>query len=317
MNNLKEYKNIDEKTESLISIFIYDKKNCDVIKFMEDQLEKAKKINNPIKKNKINNRLFNFIKYLNDNFEENTLINYIFLLQDNIIEYKLNEKEINTAREYNFLNIFIKTDNTFFIEYFIDLFYNFNFIYTIKVNKNDLSIVKMNKNKDKIIENNKINNESKIMENVENIRKVNNYKDLIIIYGKSPLLNKFDNTDNKNNLCIYKDFLNNDQLYELYENDLMKKNHLLLKERLDNISNEKTNLDLYVFGKLKIEIKDAIENYIVKELYIEDKKLDKLKTFIDESFFNFKIIVIKSLENGDIGYNFIKDYNGIMAIKYY
>lgn len=317
MINLKKYKNIEEKTDSLISIFIYNKKNVDVIKFMEDQLEKSKKINNIIKKNKVNNRLFNFIKFLNDNFQEDSLINYIFLLENNVIEYKLNEKEINTALEYNFLNIFIKSDNIFLIEYFIDLFYNFNFIYTIKMNKNDLSIIKMNKNKDKIIENNKISNETKIIENVENIRKINNYKDLIIIYGKSPLINKLDNNDIKNNLYIYKDFLNNDQLYELYENDIMKKNHLLLQERLDNISNEKTNLDLYVFGKLKLEIKECIESYIVKELYIEDKKLEKLKTFIDESFFNFKIIVIKSLENGDIGYNFIKDYNGIMAIKYY
>ena len=223
MINLKKYKNIEEKTDSLISIFIYNKKNVDVIKFMEDQLEKSKKINNIIKKNKVNNRLFNFIKFLNDNFQEDSLINYIFLLENNVIEYKLNEKEINTALEYNFLNIFIKSDNIFLIEYFIDLFYNFNFIYTIKMNKNDLSIIKMNKNKDKIIENNKISNETKIIENVENIRKINNYKDLIIIYGKSPLINKLDNNDIKNNLYIYKDFLNNDQLYELYENDIMKK----------------------------------------------------------------------------------------------
>ena len=316
MNHLKEYISITEKTESLISIFIYNKKNSDVIKFMNDQLEKSKKINNPIKKNKINNRLFNFIKFLNDNFQEDSFINYIFLLHDKIIEYKLNEKEINTALEYNFLNIFIKSDNLFLIEYFIDLFYNFEFIYTIKLNKNDLSIIKINKNKDKTIETSKINNEIKIIESIENIRKINNYKDLIIIYGQSVLLNKLDHLT-KNNLYIYKDFLNNSNLYELYENDLMKKNHLLLKEKLDDISNEKTNLDLYVFGKLKFEFKDAIENYLVKELYIEDKKLIKLKTFIHESFFNFKIIVIKSLENGDIAYHFIKDYNGIMAIKYY
>jgi hypothetical protein len=253
---------------------------------------------------------------LNETYEEDSLINHIFLLHDKIIDYKFNEKEINIAREYNFLNIFIKSDNLFLIDYFIDLFYNFNFIYTIKINKNDLNIVKINKNKDKMIENNKISNETKIIETIENIRKINNYKDLIIIYGKSPLLNKLDNSVMKN-IIIEKDFLNNEKLYELYENDLMKKNHLLLKERLDNISNEKTNLDLYVFGKLKLEIKDAIENYLIKELYIEDKKFEKLKTFVDDSFLNFKIIIIKSLENGDIADNFIKEYNGIMAIKYY
>ena len=50
MISLKDYKNIEESDETLISIIIYDKKNEDVIKFMKDQLEKAKKINNPIKK---------------------------------------------------------------------------------------------------------------------------------------------------------------------------------------------------------------------------------------------------------------------------
>ena len=68
---------------------------------------------------------------------------------------------------------------------------------------------------------------------------------------------------------------------------------------------------------LKIEIKDAIESYSIKELYIEEKKLNKLKEFIDHTLLNFKIINIKSLENNDIADSFIKNYNGIMGIKYY
>jgi hypothetical protein len=83
------------------------------------------------------------------------------------------------------------------------------------------------------------------------------------------------------------------------------------------MKNEKTNIDLYIFGKLKIEIKDAIESYSIKELYIEEKKLNKLKEFIDHTLLNFKIINIKSLENNDIADSFIKNYNGIMGIKYY
>jgi hypothetical protein len=97
----------------------------------------------------------------------------------------------------------------------------------------------------------------------------------------------------------------------------MKKNHLLLEKRLNDMKNEKTNIDLYIFGKLKIEIKESIENYLVKELYIDEKKLDKLKLLVDNSLLNFKIIPIKSLQNGDIADNFIRDYNGLMAIKYY
>ena len=111
--------------------------------------------------------------------------------------------------------------------------------------------------------------------------------------------------------------MNNNDLYNLYLDEIMKKNMIELEKRLNDLQNEKTNTDLYLFGKLKIEIKEAIESYSVKELYIEDRKLEKLKEFVDESFFNFKIIVIKSLESGDSADKFIKNYNGIMGIKYF
>ena len=155
-----------------------------------------------------------------------------------------------------------------------------------------------------------VNNEQKIYEELEKIRKIYNYKDLIIVHGE------FKNTITSVLTVSHKGFLNNSEVYELFENELMKKNHILLHQKLTDMKNENTNLDLYVFGKLKFEIKEAIELYSIKELYIEDKKLDKLRSFVDESFFNFKIIEIRSLENGDIAEQFIKDYNGIMGIKY-
>ena len=313
MNILKEHNNIEEKKETLISILIYETKNLDILIFLESQLEKSKKINDPIKKNKINNRLFNLIKYLTDNYAEDDIINSIFLLNDNMVKYPLTSNEITVAKTYNLLNIFIKYDTVFHIEYFIDFFYNFNFIYSIKINKNDVSVIKLNKNKEKELENYKLVNEQKVLEIIENIRK-NNYKELLIIYGKSPIISKLNDIKN---ILLINNFSNREDLYNLYENNLMLANHLLLKNKLDAISNEKTNIDLYIFGKLKLEIKEAIEAYSIKELYIEDKKLEKLKSFIDETLLNFKIISIKSLENGDIAYNFIRDYNGIMGIKYF
>ena len=108
------------------------------------------------------------------------------------------------------------------------------------------------------------------------------------------------------------------EVYEVYERECNKLNHQLLEKRLTDMQNVNTNLDLYVFGKLKIEIKEAIEAYQIKELYITREKQEKLKTFIeDDSCFNFKIILIESLEEGDIAYRFSKDYNGVMGIKYF
>jgi hypothetical protein len=311
MNKLKEYTSIEDSIETLYSIYIYNKKVKEVINYFEDELEKAKKINNPIKKNKINNRLFNFIKYLNDNYEEESLLNVIFLLHDKIIPYILKKVEIEIAEHYNFPKIFVKCDTKFLIDYFIDLFYNLTFIYAIKINKNEYSIIKLNSNKMKIIEHGKVNNEQKIVELIDNIRNTQNYKDFIIIIGNVKI------PSNIKNIIFSKDLLNNDAIYLLYENEIMKENNILLRKRLDELKNENTNLDLFVFGKLKFEIKDAIESYALKELYIETKKLENLKKFIDNEFLNFKIIPIKSLENGDDASIFIKDYNGLMGIKYF
>jgi len=315
MDILLNYKNIEETTETLFSFLIHNKKGEDIIKYLNDQLDKAKNISNPIKKHKINNRLFLLNKYIQEvvilNPEQ--YINSIFLIQDKVIEYKLNNNEIKIALKYNILNIFQKIDNKFCIEYFIDIFNNFEFIYAFRLNKNELIIKELNKNKELEINKINISNEIKIVEEIENLRKT--YKDLIIIYGNSSFLNKLDNTNK--NIIIVKEYISKENIYHLYEIEIMKKNHLLLEKRLNDMKNEKTNIDLYIFGKLKLEIKESIESYLIKELYIEDKKLEKLKTFIDESLLNFKIIIIKSLENGDIADNFIKDYNGIMAIKYY
>lgn len=311
MNKLKEYTNIGDSIETLYSIYIYNKKVKEVINYFEDELEKAKKINNPIKKNKINNRLFNFIKYLNNNYEEESLLNGIFLIHDKIIDYPLKKVEIEIAESYNFPKIFVKCDTKFLIDYFIDLFYNFNFIYAIKINSNEYSTIKLNSNKMKIIEHGKVNNEQKILELIENIRKNENYKDFIIVIGNTKI------PSNMKNIIFSKDLLNNDSIYLLYEYEIMKENNILLKKRLDELKNENTNLDLFVFGKLKFEIKEAIESYALKELYIETKKLENLKKFITDEFLNFKIIPIKSLDPGDDASIFIKDYNGLMGIKYF
>jgi hypothetical protein len=311
MNKLKEHSNIEDSIETLYSIYIYNKKVKEVVNYFEDELERAKKINNIIKKNKINNRLFNFIKYLNDNYEEESLLNSIFLIHDKIILYELKKVEIEIAEYYNFPKIFVKCDTHFLIDYFIDLFYNLTFIYAIKINKNEYSNIKLNSNKMKIIEHGKVNNEQKIVELIENIRKNENYKDFIIICGNSKI------PSNIKNIIFSKDLLNNNELYSLYEYEIMKENNILLRKRLDELKNENTNLDLFVFGKLKFEIKEAIESYSLKELYIETKKLENLKKFISDEFLNFKIIPIKSLEDGDDAFNFIKDYNGLMGIKYF
>ena len=311
MDLLKNYLNVTDNNECLMSILIYDKNYLEVINYFDNQLEKAKKINDYIKKNKINNRLYSLINFIKDNYNENMMINSIFLIGEKLFEYKFNNNEILISREYDFNKLYYKCDNIFHINYFIDLYNNFNFIYSIKIDKNDIYIYKLNKNKEKIIENYKSSNIDKILECINNIRKY--YKNYIIIYGNSQLFDKIIS----NNIIIKKENLSRNIIYDLYENEEMKLNHIKLEKRLNDIKNSNTNLDLYIFGKLKFEFKDAIESYSIKELFIEDKKLIKLKEIIDNDLLNFTIIPIRIINDNDIASSFIKDYNGIMGIKYF
>jgi hypothetical protein len=181
---------------------------------------------------------------------------------------------------------------------------------------NDISIGKSNKNKEKILDSSKTVSESKILEYIEIIRKNNEYKELIIIYGKSPILTKL-NPIPKKCIIIHDKFLTKEEIYQEFEKEMYAKNNEILAKRLNDLNNSNTNLDLYIFGKLKIEIKEAIESYIVKELFIEEHKYEKLKLCIEPECFNFTVYFIKSLENGDSADNFIKNYNGLMGLKYY
>jgi len=324
LEELIKYKNIFKNTEdsssnndTLITFFCYNKKISELVNIFEEQLSNIKKINNPIKKNKLYNGYNSLITKVSEDLSEDFNISSIFFVGEFLIEIKLTQENVKTAIEYKFPQYFLKTENYFLIDYIIDLFFNFNFIYTFQLNNASLNITKINKNKEKEIKNLKIIKENNIIEEIDLIREENNYKENIILYGTSPLLNKLTIINNLKNVIIKKDNYSRELLYQIYEDEKMKKNHELLEKKLGDLQNEKTNIDLYVFGKLKIEIKEAIESYLLKELYIDEEKLNKLKIFIDDSFFNFTIIPIRKLENGDIADNFIKDYNGIMGIKYY
>ncbi len=315
MDELKKFINIRNSIDVLYTILIYNKSVSSILNDIEIQRQKAKNISNPVKKHKIMERLFLFENYLNNNYNIDTdIINSIFLIDESVYRYDLTNAMLSIAKEYNMRDYFTKIDTFFHVEYLIDFFTNFNFIYHLKVNKNDVSLTKMNKNKEKEIYNSKSITESGFNDLCNKIRSEYNYKENIFVSGNSPAL--FAKINNVKNIIIKNDNLSRNDVWELYENELMKLNIVELDKRLIELENPKY-VDLYVFGKLKVEIKEAMECYALKELFIEEKKLEKLKEFVEPECFNFKIYPIRSLEVGDSACNFINSYNGIMGIKYY
>tara|TARA_B110000037_G_scaffold221758_1_gene293876 strand:- start:869 stop:1816 length:948 start_codon:yes stop_codon:yes gene_type:complete len=315
MNELKKYYSLQDTQETLLTVYIYNKTPQKVIPIFEKELERAKNINNPNKKHKICNRYFNLITKLKE-LNEDFILSHVYLIHDEIIEYKLTTQEINIINEYNIKDIYFDIQQTFQIDYLEHLFYNFDFIYTLKLNKSTCSIQKINKYKQKIVDECKIISENEIEDKINICRNDYQYKDLIVIYGESVFLNKINITHLKK--CIIKnENMNNDKIININEKYTYGNNLASLEKKLNDLQNPAINTDLYVFGNIKVEIKEAIESYLLKELYIEERKIDILKNCIEPECFNFKIIPIRSLENGDIGSKFIEDYKGLMGIKYY
>lgn len=313
MNALDEYLDIKENQNTLLTIYIYNKQPLEVIPIFEREMDKSKCIQNPAKKNKLCNRYFNLIKKLKE-INNEVSINSIYLINNEIYEYKLKSNEISVIKEFKLKEIYYVNDYIFQINYLKKLFYDFEFIYSIYVNKNHLTIIKLNETKRKELNNFKINNENELLEKISFCKDEYKYKNLIIVYGISSLILKLKDTKE---YIIKNENLDRIQLFDIYNEYLLKLNMIELEKKLNDLNNPNINTDLFVFGRIKIEIKEAIECYMLKELYIEERKIEILKKCIDKECFNFKIIPIKSINKGDIADRFINDYKGLMGIKYY
>ena len=313
LDYLKPFINIiDENYETLYTIVIYNKSVNFLLNDISKQKDDSKNITNSFKKNKICSRLYAFENYLINNYVNMEIENIsgIFLIDDNIHKFNLTDEMIKIAIEYGLRTYFIKIDKFFHIEYLIDFFTNFTFIYKIKLTKSNLTLIKLNKNKEKELLTSSKTSVNDINELSKKLRSDTGYKDIIFITGARILEGYIGN------IICKSDNLSKNDVWGIYEDEQMKINLMELEKRMRDISNPKY-MDLYVFGKLKIEIKEAMECYQLKELFIEEKKLEKLKEFVEPEYFNFKVYSIRSLESGDIGSDFIKSYNGIMGIKYF
>ena len=314
MNQLKEFKKYEENKETLITIYFYNIKKEEVIDLINKELNKISVIQNISIKKKLNDRFYN-LRVKIDKIGENTIINSLFLLNDEIFEYKFTQENINTIKDYKLRNLYIKKDVIFDIDYIIDLFTNFEFNYCCQVSKNHLKFKKINNNKNKIIIKNKFINKKNMIEIINNFILEHKIIELLISGLNNNI--KCINNEKNNKLLVEEGELSHEEINKYFYNRKYDKNNILLEKKLNELSNSNTNLDLFVFGKLKKEILSAIECYQLKELYIEERKLEKLKQFVDDSYFNFNIIPIQVINSGDIADKFIKDYNGLMGIKYY
>lgn len=316
---MEEYRKYEDKDETCVTIITYGLTSEKLIENLEQTLESCSKISNSKKKNILCNTIYSLKERIINSCEPNQKINsiYFYLMDESVKgEYILKDSEINVLNEYGFKNFIYRNESRFPIDELKDIFTNFDFLQIIQLNQQNLKHMKMNRYKQKELMIMKVSNDTQVIETIERIKKEQNMKDQkIIIYGQSQILNQLKNKIVKNTI-INDENMTREEIWKLNEDEKMRDNLRYLEEKLEGLNNEK-NIDLYVFGRIKKEIAEHIENYMLKELFIEERKIEILKTCVSEETLNFKIIPIRSLENGDIGDEFIKKYNGLMGLKYY
>ena len=67
----------------------------------------------------------------------------------------------------------------------------------------------------------------------------------------------------------------------------------------------------------KVEIKQAIEEYRVKKLYCHSTRLHLVKKQLSAEYYNFPIIIVDRLKDGDCSDRLLNEFKGVIGISYY
>lgn len=304
VKDLLKYENVTDK--SLFTIMSFDKSKNDFLDNLKKYQKKCGLIKNSFLKNIICNRLYEFIEFLQTEFNQDK-INHIFLVGKETVIYSLKKKEIGTLREYNIKNYLFYYDTYYKVEYLVDLLTNFKFTNSIVLSKGKVSYTKMNENKKKSMAKKKCKN----IKDFEEFLKNNDISEGIIT-GKNNILNKFI----KKGFIIYNKNLKNDEiLKKIKENKMIEKHKEL--EDLFLTFNDESKLHLLLFGNINKDIKEAIECYQVKQLYCHKDKIKELKSQCSKECYNFEIIEIDKVDNNDVSHKLLNDYGGVVGVKYY
>jgi hypothetical protein len=295
---MNKYKSIKDKYESLFTVMIYDMKVNDLIDKLNDQLKKIQNINNKFKKKYLNDRLYNFILYLKENGAKNS----IYLVHKEVEHIKLTKKKVKILREYGIKNYIFLFDNYFHIEYLKKLFTDFKFYDVIEFDRNSCSHYIINSTKRKVI---------KSIDCKDVINYVDKLNRKCLLHGTNTILKNLNI-----NHYIFNKKLHKDDIINIFIKEEMKVNHIKLEKCLNMFTNEK-ELDKLVYGKIEKDIKEAIEYYKVKQLFVHKNIIDKVKSIASVDCFNFDLIEIDKIEDNDISDILLNQYNGVIGITYY
>jgi len=297
MEDLLKLRKVRDKQDTVLTIIIYDHSKEQFITFLKKQLENIKKIKDSYKRKAINDRLYDFLTFIESNGPER--INYIYLVGPEMHDIELTKKQVIMLKEYNIKNLFYEYSDRYNINYIDKLFNDFDFYKVAEIDKKKITFYDMNSTKIKKINSETVNNQADLLDNVSNFD---------LVHGNSTLL--------KGLVCDKPNFnkrLIPEEIVEEIEKIIIRTNHRKLDELLNNITNPKYE-DKIIFGGN--ETKKYTEQSLIKTLFIHESVYKKFKRHYSD-YINFEIVEIRKLEHGDISDKLLNDYNCCVGELYY
>lgn len=304
-------KNINGKM--LYTILFHNLSQENIIENLTKFLEKINKIISDQYKRKLaNDRLYSLKQIIQATWKKKDIINHLFFISDNKIEYfKLSIKQKSVAKKWNIPNQIIKKGKSFDIDYFVNLFDDIHYYHLFHYNNNQLKYYHLATNKTRLIETNKLSSTNLEDEIINNIKITSNSKyKQTILHGTGTVLKKINLPD----IIIFNKYIEKEILLNKFYEMRMKDIHIKFEETISYINHPEKS-KLLIFGEK--EISEAINNYMIKTLYITPKKSKLLRQNISNDFLNFEIIELARIKKGDIFDTFVKDYSGIIGVLYY
>ena len=303
-----------EKNGKMFYTILYHSLNQEqVLENLTKFLEKTNKIMSDQYKRKLaNDRLFSLKQMIEASWKNKDIINHLFFISDTKTDfYQLSNKQISILKNWNIPSQIIKKGKSFDIDYFVELFDDIHYYHVFHFNNNILKYYHLCSNKKKLVETHSMGS-SNLEEDLINNCKITSKSKYTqsILHGTGTILKKIDIP----NVVTYYKYYKDEELMDKFYTIRMEKIHQRFKETLGFINHPEKS-KLLIFGNNEISI--AINDYMIKTLFITPKKLKLLKQKVDPGCLNFEIIELSRIKKGDIFDIFVKDYSGLLGLLYY
>lgn len=296
--DLSEYKDMNDRLESQFTILANNISSDEFVSELFHQLKKINSITKPFKRKYLNDRLYDFITHIKQNYGGK--LHNVFLVGRHTYTIDLDKRCREIAKEYDVAHYTFMYGDFFHVDIIHDMFNNMLLHDVITVSKDKFNHDKLNKNKKKHIHDGDM---SDLNEYAKKLKRV--------IYNGPALYTKKLAVASPDILLHNKASV--EDIMSIIFREEMEKNHADLSDCISMLNHDK-EMDKIVYGN---DIISAINNYMVKTLFCTPKMESRVRSKFSPEVLNFTMVSIEELEHGDAYTTLSKDYNGLIGIKYY